>query len=55
MKLRHIFAVPALLALLSLVGLIAALTGDGWRDLASWVALGIPVAVIGWAYRNRTS
>ena len=51
---RRIFGIPALLALISLIGLIGALTGDGWRDVLSWVLLGIPVAVIGWAIHHRT-
>lgn len=47
--LRRIFGVPLLLAVLSVAGLIVALTGDGWRDGASWLALGIPVLAVGWA------
>ncbi len=52
-SLRAIFAVPAAIALLCLVGLIVALTGDGWRDAVAWVALGLPVAAILWALRAR--
>lgn len=52
-SLRRIFAVPLLLALLSLAGLVVALTGDGWRDAAAWIALGIPVLVAGWAMKAR--
>ena len=45
---------PALLALLSLFGLVAALLADGVWDLLSWTALGIPVAVCAWyALRRR--
>lgn len=51
-SLRRIFAVPLLLALLSIAGLVVALTGDGWRDGAAWIALGIPVLVVGWAMRR---
>lgn len=51
-SLRRIFAVPLLLALLSIAGLVVALTGDGWRDAAAWIALGIPVLVVGWAMRR---
>ena len=43
-SLRRIFTVPLLLALLSIAGLVVALTGDGWRDAAAWLALGAPVA-----------
>ncbi|MBL0914820.1 MAG: hypothetical protein IBJ13_04700 [Sphingopyxis sp.] len=51
--LRAIFAVPLLLALASFAGLIVALTGDGLRDAASWLALAIPVFAVGWAMRAR--
>lgn len=50
---RHIFGVPTLLAILSLVGLVAALVGDEWLDFLSWGALGVPVAVMFWAYGRR--
>ncbi len=52
-SLRAIFAIPLLLALVSIVGLVVALTGDGLRDAASWVALAIPVLAVGWAMRAR--
>lgn len=52
---RAIFAVPLLIAVLSLIGLVSALTGDGLRDVVSWLALGVPVAVVGWAMRARRS
>ncbi|MBJ7500440.1 MAG: hypothetical protein JHC57_11875 [Sphingopyxis sp.] len=51
--LRAIFAVPLLLALASLVGLVVALTGDGWRDAISWALLAIPILAAGWAMRAR--
>ncbi len=51
--LRQVFAMPLLLALISIVGLVAALTGDGFRDTLSWVALGVPVLVAIWAWRRR--
>ena len=41
---------PTLIALITLVGLIAALVGDGWHDVLSWAALGVPVAVIAWKW-----
>lgn len=57
MSRRHgllaIFAVPLLLALVSIAGLVVALTGDGWRDGAAWAALAIPVLAVGWAMRAR--
>ena len=53
LPLRAIFALPLAIALASLIGLVVALTGDGLRDAASWVALGIPVLAVGWALRAR--
>lgn len=46
----RVFAIPIVLALLSAIGLIAALLGDGFWDGLSWLTLGIPVAVIGFAW-----
>ena len=51
--LRAIFAVPLLLALVSIVGLVVALTGDGWRDAISWALLALPILAVGWAMRAR--
>lgn len=51
--LRAIFAIPLLLALASVAGLVVALTGDGLRDAASWAALAIPVLAVAWAMRAR--
>jgi hypothetical protein len=45
-SLHQIFRIPSGLALLSIVGLIAALVGDGWLDVLSWFALGFPLCVI---------
>lgn len=45
---------PALLALLSLFGLVAALLADGLWDLLSWMALGVPVAVCAWYAWRRS-
>ncbi len=41
-NLTQIFAAPLLIAVLSSVGLVSALVGDGWWDAMSWTALGIP-------------
>lgn len=35
----QIFRMPLLLALLSTVGLLAALLADGWGDVLSWASL----------------
>ena len=45
---RRVFAIPALLAVLSAIGLLAALIGDDLWDALSWLGLGVPVAVILW-------
>ena len=42
-SLNQIFAVPLVIAIVSTVGFISALVGDGWWDAVSWVALGLPV------------
>ncbi len=52
-SLRAIFAIPLLLGLVSVAGLVVALTGDGLRDAASWAALAIPVFAVGWAMHAR--
>jgi len=54
-NLRAIFAVPLGIAVLSSVGLVAALTGDGWRDIISWVGLAVPVLTVAWAMKARRS
>jgi hypothetical protein len=48
-----IFAVPLLIALATTIGLVSALTGDGWRDWLSWGTLAVPVAVTWWALQSR--
>lgn len=50
---RSTFALPALIAVLSLLGLFSALLGDGLPDLVAWAALGAPVAAVLWAMRRR--
>jgi hypothetical protein len=50
---RSTFAVPALIAVASVAGLVIALTGDGWRDAAAWAGLCVPLIAIGWATRAR--
>jgi hypothetical protein len=41
--LRQIFLLPILIGILSTVGLVAALVGDGWWDGLSWASLSLPV------------
>ena len=48
-----VFAVPALIAAASLIGLVGALLDDGAWDVVGWIGLGIPVAVLVWARLAR--
>lgn len=50
---RSTFALPAVIALLSLAGLILALTGEGWRDRLSWAAIATPLLALSWAVARR--
>ena len=52
---RSTFAIPVMLALLSLLGLVVALTGDGWRDTLSWAALAAPLLAVLWAVTRRSA
>ncbi|MEN7538495.1 hypothetical protein [Aurantiacibacter flavus] len=54
-SLTTIFALPLAIFVSAVAALVIALTGDGWRDAASWVGLAIPVAVLIWAMRARRS
>lgn len=51
--LARTFGVPALIAVASTIGLVAALLGDGLNDWISWIGLAVPVAVITWAWLCR--
>jgi hypothetical protein len=44
----QVWRMPVLLSVVSAVGLISALLGDGSWDVVSWVALGAQVGVILW-------
>ena len=48
-----IFAAPLLIALVTIGGLIVALTGDGWRDHVAWAALVLPLGAFAWAFSRR--
>lgn len=41
-SLWRVFAIPAVLALLTATGLIGALLGDGFWDATAWLGLGVP-------------
>jgi hypothetical protein len=52
---RSTWTLPIVIFVASLVGLVSALTGDGWRDALSWIGLGVPVAATLWAWRVQRS
>ena len=39
----QIFGIPFAVGIITVVGLLSALVGDGWWDAVSWAALGLPV------------
>ena len=45
---REIFRWPVMIGLVTANGLASALFGDETWDALSWVALSIPLAVLGW-------
>ncbi|WP_291835126.1 hypothetical protein [Brevundimonas sp.] len=53
LDLKAIFAVPLVVAVLSLIGLVGALLGDGVWDGIGWIGLGAGVAVTVWALIAR--
>jgi hypothetical protein len=48
LSLRRVFGIPLAIAIVSGIGLAAALFGDDAWDALSWLALAVPVAVCGW-------
>ena len=44
------FLLPTLIGLLGAAGLTAALFGDGWWDLLSWLGLGLPALLGCWPF-----
>ena len=48
----HIWTTPLIVGGISLLGLVAALIGDGLLDVVSWVSLATPLLVIGWFIRK---
>jgi hypothetical protein len=42
----RVWAWPLAMAALSASGLVSALVSDAWGDVWSWVALGLPLAVM---------
>lgn len=52
-SLKTIFAIPAVVAGLSLFGLVAALIGNGVWDVLGWASLGVSMIVLAWALVAR--
>lgn len=50
----QIFLIPAIIAVITAIGLVSALLGDGVWDAVSWVALGLPIVVLGYCLLRRT-
>lgn len=48
-----IFRVPAVIAAITVAGLMSALLGDGVWDVASWLTLSVPVAAVAWFALGR--
>lgn len=46
------YLLPAIIAAVSAGGLVFALVGDGAWDAASWLGLGIPVAIVLWCWQS---
>lgn len=51
---RQIFAIPMLLGVLSVIGLVSALVGDGMWDGVSWTTLGTPILLCGYVLLKRS-
>jgi hypothetical protein len=51
----RVYGIPALLAILTMFGLLAALLGQGsWHGL-SWLALSIPIVLAAWYATRRVA
>ena len=50
---RSTWTLPVLIAVATIIGLVSALTGDGWRDALAWIALAVPLIATGWAIVAR--
>jgi hypothetical protein len=50
-----IYRIPAILALITFIGLLSGVLGDGIWDAVSWLGLGIPIAVVCWFVLRHSS
>ncbi len=53
-SLARVFAIPALLLLASVIGLVLGLTGDGLPDALSWALLLLPILAAVFAFAKRS-
>lgn len=53
----QVFFIPIVIGILSVIGLLAALIGDGVWDAVSWLTLAVPIALCGyfWMRRSRSA
>jgi hypothetical protein len=49
----QIFAIPMVIGILSVIGLLSALIGDGVWDAVSWLTLGIPIVLCVYFFVRR--
>ena len=48
----RVFRWPMLIGIMSVIGLVSALVGDGWYDVLSWLCLGACVILMIAAWRG---
>ena len=48
-SLWRVFHLPIWIGFASLIGLVAALVGDGWYDIVGWLGLSVPVVASLWS------
>ncbi len=48
----RIFRWPLLIGVMSIIGLVSALVGDGWYDVLSWLCLGTCVVIMAAGWRG---
>lgn len=51
--LGRVFAIPLLLAAVTLAGLVMGLAGDGANDAISWLLLAVPIGVLAFVWHRR--
>ncbi len=51
---KRLWGAPILLGILTLIGLLSALLGDGMWDVLSALTLGIPVVVTIWCFFKKS-